>query len=188
MIAPFDIVPFETMSKLEAKTYFEWFISEIPKRIDILRTFYNETTGSSPNDLDLSEKSLEILWKWFIPRITTIPKAGEELEEEISMAPQWLRDELIQNSEKFSEETSSIIIDMGIYFGSVCTNLFSSLDWGVIHKPKNYVYVNLPVITGFRNAEMNPIAIVYNASLRNIRNKGNEKQLIDLFNVWKGFI
>lgn len=61
MIAPFEMVTFEIMSRLEAKTYFKWFVSEIPTRIEVLRTFYHETTGASPNDLDLSEQSLGIL-------------------------------------------------------------------------------------------------------------------------------
>ncbi|MBY0204435.1 hypothetical protein [Paenibacillus cucumis (ex Kampfer et al. 2016)] len=189
MIAPFEVVPFELMTKLEARTYLGWFTSEIPKRIEVLRAFYHETTGSSPNDLDLSEKSLGILWRWFIPQITMVPKTAEELEEEISMTPEWLRDEVLkENSKKFSEETSSIIIDIGIYFGTVFINLFSSLDWGVVHTPKNYVYVNRPVIKGFGKVEMNPIAIVYNISLRYLRNRSNERQLIDVFNVWKEYL
>ncbi|MCM3133744.1 hypothetical protein M3629_13185 [Paenibacillus polysaccharolyticus] len=188
MIAPFEIVPFEIMTKLEARTYLGWFTSEIPKRIEVLRAFYHEMTGASPNDLDLSEKSLGILWKWFIPRITMVPKTAVELEEEISMTPEWLRDEVLKNSEKFNEETSSIIIDIGIYFGTVFTNLFSSLDWGVVHTPKNYVYVNRPVIKGFGKVEMNAIAIVYNTSLAYVRKRGDERQLIDLFNVWKEYL
>ncbi|WP_145331966.1 hypothetical protein [Paenibacillus xylanexedens] len=188
MIAPFEIEPFEIMTKLEARTYLAWFTSEIPKRIEVLKAFYHETTGSSPDDLDLSERSLGILCKWFIPRITMVPKTAAELEEEISMTPEWLRDEVLKNSEKFSEESSSIIIDIGLYFGTVFINLFSSLDWGVVHTPKNYVYVNRPVIKGFGKVEMNPIAIVYNASLAYVRKRGDERQLNDLFNVWKEYL
>lgn len=188
MIAPLEVVPFEIMTKLEARTYLGWFTSEIPKRIEVLKAFYHETTGSSPDDLDLSERSLGILWKWFIPRIMMVPKTAAELEEEISMTHEWLRDEVLKNSEKFSEESSSIIIDIGLYFGTVFITLFSSLDWGVVHSPKNYVYVNRPVIKGFGKLEMNPIEVVYNSSLRYIRKRGNERQLNDVFNVWKEYL
>lgn len=188
LIVPFEVVPFEIMTKRESQIYFEWFISEIPTRIATLNSFYVKTTGTSGDKLDLSQESLIELWNWFIPKISVVKKTEEELENEVSMAPDWLRDELIKKNQKFSDETSSIIIDLGIYFGTVFLTSNVNLKWGVIHKPKSYVYVNQPVITGFRNSELNPISIVYNSSLKQLRNTGNEKQLFDVFNTWKEFV
>ncbi|KWX74599.1 hypothetical protein AMQ84_19425 [Paenibacillus riograndensis] len=188
LVAPFEIIPFEIMTKKEAKQYFDWFVLQIPTRIDTLIAHYVETLGGGKEELDLSQESLVNLWKWFIQRIEMVPKTKEELEEDVDAAPDWLKEEVANNTLKFSEFTSSLIIDVGIYFGSVFLNEMRTLEWGIIHKPKKYVYVNRPIIIGFKEAGLNPIAVVNNCSLRELNQDPDDTRLFNLFNVWKGYL
>ncbi len=43
-----------------------------------------------------------------------VPKTKEELEEDVDAAPDWLKEEAANNTLKYSELTSSLIIDVGI--------------------------------------------------------------------------
>ncbi|KWX87560.1 hypothetical protein AMQ83_12345, partial [Paenibacillus riograndensis] len=156
LVAPFGIIPFEIMTKKQARQHFDWFISQIPTRIEALIAHYVETLGGRKEELNLSQESLINLWKWFIQRIEMVPKTKEELEKDIDAVPDWLKAEVANNTLKFSELTSSLIIDVGIYFGSVFLNEMRTLEWGVIYKPKNHVDINRPVITGFKKMELNP--------------------------------
>ncbi|CQR57000.1 hypothetical protein PRIO_4598 [Paenibacillus riograndensis SBR5] len=188
LVAPFEIIPFEIMTKKEAKQYFDWFVLQIPTRIDTLIAHYVETLGGGKEELDLSQESLVNLWKWFIQRIEMVPKTKEELEEDVDAAPDWLKEEVANNTLKFSEFTSSLIIDVGIYFGSVFLNEMRTLEWGIIHKPKNHVDINRPVITGFKKMELNPISVVNNSSLAIVEKNSNENQLFELYNIWKEYL
>ncbi|MNC41365.1 hypothetical protein D3C75_901310 [compost metagenome] len=118
-----------------------------------------------------------------------VPKSKEELEEGIGAVPDWLKDEVSRNTLKFSDNTSLLIIDIGIYFGVVFLNEISTLEWGLVHKPKNYVYVNRPIITGFKKkAGLNPFTVVSNCSLREVKQGANENRLFDLFKIWKEYL
>ncbi|OKP99463.1 hypothetical protein [Paenibacillus sp. P46E] len=188
LVAPFEIIPFELMTKKEAKQYFDWFISQIPIRIEILTAHYEETTGGSQQELNLSQESLVRLWAWFSQRIKMVPKTRQELKEEIDAVPDWLKEEVSNNTLKFSEITSSLIIDVGIYFGSVFINELRTLEWGIVHKPKKYVYVNQPIVIGFKKSGLNPITVVNNCSLIELEQDPDDNRLFDLFNVWKEYL
>lgn len=188
LVAPFEIIPFEIMTKREAKHYSDWFISQIPLRIELLTKFYVETKGGNKEDLNLSQASLVKLWAWFLQRIEMVSKTKEELKETIDAVPDWLKEEVSSNTQKFSDQTSSLIIDIGIYFGAVFLNEISSLEWGIIYNPINHVDINRPVITGFKKIELNPIAVVNTCSLREVKQGRNENRLFDLFNVWKEYL
>lgn len=64
---PFEFTPFSVMSKTEAEEYYEWFLSIIPQRIELLQE--NVELSGSHVQLDFSQDSLISLWEWFIPRI-----------------------------------------------------------------------------------------------------------------------
>ncbi|WP_019909787.1 hypothetical protein [Paenibacillus sp. HW567] len=188
LVAPFEIIPFEMMTKKEAKHYFDWFISQIPIRIKTLTAHYVDTMGGEQKELNLSQESLIRLWTWFTQRIEMVPKTEEELEEEIGRVPHWLKEEVSSNTLKFSEITSSLIIDVGIYFGSVFINEIQTLEWGIVHKPKKYVYVNQPIVIGFKNAGLNPVTVVNNCSLIELEQDPDGNRLFDLFNVWRDYL
>ncbi|MDQ0114624.1 hypothetical protein [Paenibacillus harenae] len=186
--APFEIIPLEIMTKRETDDYFQWFISQVPSRIEILSTYYERTSKERKSSLNLSQDSLITLWEWFVPNIQRITKTTEEIQEEMSNAPEWLKEEIENDTLKFSDETETMIIDIGIYFGAVILKSYSNLNWGVIRKPRNYVDVNQPVIVGFKHGALNPIRVVTNCALQTIDEQLNNKKLYEVYNIWSKYL
>lgn len=62
-IPPFEIPEFDLMSPKEAERFFQWYISNIPKRL-ITLSEYIETTSKIQIPLDGTNESLINIWKW----------------------------------------------------------------------------------------------------------------------------
>ncbi|WP_339298305.1 hypothetical protein MKY92_27515 [Paenibacillus sp. FSL R5-0623] len=171
------------MSRTEAKEYYEWFLSIIPRRIELLQE-YVELSGSHVQ-LDFSQDSLISLWEWFIPRIEQKKMTIEEINEELDLVPDWMRPEVEQNVLKFSRDTEIQIIDIGIYFSSVLLHSSNKLKWVVINKPRNHVDVNQPLLAGTGKIRLNPIRVVDVCTARALSDVGNINMLSDLYVWWK---
>lgn len=90
MVPPFEMKPFEEMNKEEAKQHFNWFISEIPNRINYLKSFYEYTGGGKQEQLDFSVESLRLLWSWFLPFIKTEKLTEEKIKKKTDQLPKWV--------------------------------------------------------------------------------------------------
>ena len=178
---PFEFTPFSVMSKTEAKEYYEWFLSIIPRRIETLQG-YVESSGSLVQ-LDLTQDSLISLWGWFISRIEQRKLTSEEMNEELELVAHWRRPEVKENVLKFSKDTENQIIDIGIYFSTVLLHSSNQLKWMVIHKPRNHVDVNQPVLAGTGKIRLNPIRVVDVCAARALNDAGNINMLSNLYVV-----
>lgn len=186
MTPPFEIKPFEKMTKKEAQIHFNWYLSEIPKRIELIRKAFLETGGGKLEDVDLSPQSLMNLWTWFIPKIVTVTRSDEEIAIDLKVVPEWFKDKVIENKRKLSVGTLSLAMDIAIYFAEVFIKNFDKLEWGFVTKPKSLAYVNSPVIIGFSSGiELDPRNLVYNLTLKVINDNTNKEELFSLFEVWK---
>lgn len=190
ILAPFEIIPFEIMNKREATHYFEWFVSLQSERIEILTKYFNATQEGDSKVLDLTPESLIDLWSWFVPLIRKVDKSQEEQEDELANLPDWVIMEVMGDGLKFCDNTDAIIIDIGIYFGAVFLQQYNQLNWGVIHKPKNFVDVNQPIILGFINRKtLNPIRVVNNCAEIDFQKEMDYgRTLIETFQFWTKFI
>jgi len=190
MYPPFEIKSFEKMTKKEAQIHFDWYVSEVPKRVELITKAYLETGGGKLDDLDLSPQSLVYLWTWFIPRVVTITKSDEEIENELDKAPEWFKEKVLENKKKLTVGSLSLAMDIAIYFAEVFIHNFDKLYWGFVTKPKSLIYVNSPVIMGFSTGiELDPRNIVYNLTLKIINDKSDkEEDLFNIFKVWKNDI
>jgi hypothetical protein len=189
MTPPFEVKPFEKMTLREAQNHFDWYVDEIPKRIELIRRAYKDTGGGKLEDLDLTPQSLVNLWTWFIPRIQTMPRSTEDIAEELRTTPEWLKETVIENNKKLSTGALCLAMDIAIYFGATFVKNFDRLSWGFVTKPKSLAYVNKPVIIGFSTGvELDPIGIVYNLTLDVVNNNTNIKELFELYDVWSAEI
>lgn len=186
MEPPFEIKAFKDMNKKEAMKHFEWYVNEAPKRIELLREAILYTDFIEKDKLDFSEESLKLLWKWFIPRVKLVSKTTEEIGSELDKYPDWMKEYV--SKEKLSMESLTLTMDIAIYFAEVFIRNFDEVKWGVITKPKSLVYVNRPVLIGFRNSELDTRRIIFN--LANKVSKGNhdENALYNIYKVWEGYI
>lgn len=188
MDPPFGSKPFREMSKKEAKIHFDWYVSEIPNRIQMLKDAF-EFDGGNPRLLDLTPKSLILLWQWFIPQVSTVSKTQEELEAEMRKVPDWLKEEVARNTQKLSIGTLAIAMDIAIYFAEVFVNHYENVNWGLLLKPKNHAEYHQPVLFGFgKKEEMNPRGVIYTLTLRAVRGETESDSLYEMYRIWEEFI
>lgn len=181
-----ELKPFEKMTKKEAENHFNWYLSEIPNRIALLRETFSKTGEGKIEDLDFTPKSLQKIWEWFLPNIEIISKSDDEINEEINEIPVQLKDIISIDRRKFSTGTLSIGMDIAIYFAEIFIKNYDNLTWGLITKPKSLVYVNRPVVVGFSSGvELDPRLLVYNLILNKMDGSAKKEDLYNLFEVWE---
>lgn len=184
--------PFEKFKVDETKKYFEWYVNQIPTRIEYLKK-------KSGQELDLSFHSLIILWEWFI-RVSRIEKIDknrklalrEAIDNDVIKERQILSDERLQ----LSLETEYIIRDIAMYVGEVFTNYSNKICWGYYTDKKGEAFCNMPVLKGFEDMSFEhgfkmifePNHMVH-VQAENILDKSAKKD--DLYNmcmIWKSHI
>ncbi|WP_110953622.1 hypothetical protein [Anaerosinus massiliensis] len=69
LMDPPNFMSYDDMTRSEAKKHLEWYVNQIPERLELLRKAYEETGGGAKEELDYSVESLRRLWEWFIPLI-----------------------------------------------------------------------------------------------------------------------
>ncbi|WP_033541800.1 hypothetical protein [Planococcus sp. CAU13] len=184
MDPPFEIKEFREMRKREAQQYFDWFISQIPHRLNQLETLYTWSTESGAHPLDFSRESLAALWEWFIPLVESESKSPEQIKKELANLPEWRHKVYLEQSPEFTLATHSFITDICIYFGEVFRKEFPALQWGLVTRPKLLYCVNRPVIvSGGSNFELDPRHLVYIQTLKVQSNKSNNQALLELFDI-----
>lgn len=182
MQPPFDIKLFKDMTKKEAQKHFEWYIGDIPNRIEILKNVY-ETTGCRKEELDLSFESLYKLWNWYISNVEINEKSKEEIEREKSKLPEWVSMNII--TQKISIGWMSIAMDIAIYFAECFMRKFSKIKWGFVSKPNSLSYVNKPVLTGFKmGVELDVTNILRNLTFKVANGEQDPEALMKLFKIW----
>ena len=135
-------------------------------------------------DFDYSPESLIPLWRWYETIIVSEKKTEEEIAAEKKNMPEWLHSQI--SEEKISMNTLKFGMDIAIYFAEVMIrNSDGKLHWGYVTKPKNYINVNRPVVSGFKaGKDLNPSRTVYVLTLKSKEEK-NEKRLYDRYYVWQ---
>lgn len=148
LIPPLD-KPFCQLSKREAQTYFDWYLSKQGERITYLKS-------ASKLNLDYSVESLIPLWRWFLrqAKVEITPKIQlEELEAKLRAENSPFINEVLEDHKKqLSLQTEYILQDIARYFGEVYIRYHPSVYWGFYTRPKNEVSVNQPVLMGIPNA------------------------------------
>ena len=145
MHPPFEINDFEEITRKEARIHFEWYIGEIPTRMELLRKAYHFTTGCSEKDLDYSPESLIPLWEWFVNDIAEVMnRPKEELEKELAETPKWVHEFI--RAKKLSVHSQGVSMDVGLYLAETLRKNIESLFWGFRSTPKNLYCVNRPIL------------------------------------------
>lgn len=103
---------YQTMTKKEAEEHFNWFLAEIPNRINYLESF----CGNKVN-LDFSYESLIDLWKFFLSVGRTEPIPKDELKE-LRTQFKAFGDDFV-GTEQLSVSTEYLVRDIGIYLSEV---------------------------------------------------------------------
>lgn len=183
MQPPFEIKSFKDMSKKDAQKHFDWYIGDIPNRIEMLKNAFEASGGGKKEELDFSDKSLIKLWNWYINSVEIIDKTKEEIENEKSKLPEWVSKNI--SSQKISIEWMSIAMDIAIYFAESFVNAYSNIKWGFVSKPNSLAYVNKPVLIGFKTGlELDATNIIRNLTIKVTHGEKDPEALSKLYKVW----
>jgi hypothetical protein len=152
--------PINEFSSAEAQSYFDWYMGEIPKRIEYITGKCAEYLNVNPAIMDLSPKSLLYVWKWFLEIAETerTPiRQLDRLREDYKDFPSSFSDYFVNESkEQFSLQTEYIIRDIGMYMGQVFVYNNSKIHWSYYEKPKTDFFVNIPLLLGFEDSNFTP--------------------------------
>ena len=185
MIPPFRIDKFTNLTPKEAKQHFEWFIEEIPNRIEYLKELLRD--DGIGDILDYTPESLIPLWDWYEGKIRIEKKSKEKYEEELAETPEWVHPYI--QDEDLSIDTLKYCMDVSIYFAEVMIrNNSPKITWGYFTKPKNHVSINRPTLFGFKaNTSLDTYLVVTNISRKSSREKCRTR-LYDIYCVWLKYI
>lgn len=184
MIPPFRIKNFDEMTENEAKKHFEWFKSEIPKRLELLKRAIEETEPKLSFTLDFSKDSLVGLWDWYLKNAEVVEKTNEEYSNELSSANEMTKQFI--RKEKISSGWMAVALDISIYFAECLIKAHQELKWGIVTKPKSLAYVNKPVVIGFaNNMALDATNIIFVQTRKILKGLRNEQALFKLFENWE---
>jgi len=187
LLDPPDVKRYDDMTRTEAKKHLEWYLSQIPERLELLKDAFEFTGGGAKEKLDYSVESLRIMWEWFIPQVTTEPKTTAELEKEAKILPGGKS----RNLERLSIGTLAIAMDIAIYLAEVFIRTCKNVNWGLAKsRSKNYINYNRPVLLGFMAGkyedELDACRILNNITLKvAFDGDKNPDALINVFGSWE---
>ena len=172
---------FARWSRPEARSYFEWFIDQIPSRLAELARV--EAAMSEICPLDLLPESLVCLGKTFGSLVETQPRTQEQLTHARQELPSTLRPVVEVEDWELTEEGLSLCVDVGVYFAEVLRKAHPTLRW----EPwvRKTVDLNRPVLVGFRGSvPLDPVRIAINTALSEAAGEHRPNRLSELFDVW----
>lgn len=175
IVVPFD-VPLREMTKGQLGRYALWFRDAMEVRIGELSREVARTGGDwSP---DRSVESLAGLDRWLEGQVgTESPSAEEVAREQAWLAPGK------EVPRRLDVRTSSLVFDVGMYFGAVVVANVAGTAWGqVLKNRRNFDYGHV-VVTGFGLEVLNPVWIAKAVCLA-IGN-GGPQRFAAVFRVWQ---
>lgn len=160
LVPPFEKTP-EEMTPTQAKKYFEWYISQVPSRVNYISTKCGQSLNLSKGMFNCTSDSLILIWKWFLS-VAQVEESPKESIDELRNSMSGMPESFIQhitNYEKrrFSLITAYIMRDIGMYLGEVFVKNYSYISWGFYTKPKRDFFVNQPVLQGFEDKNYEPV-------------------------------
>lgn len=189
LIPPLD-KPFSQLSSAEAKEYFDWYIRNIPGRVEYLQAF-------SKIHLDISVDSLVPLWDWFLKN-ASVEKSpfsqNSALKKQLKHIPDDIaRSVMIENSVQFSLQTEYILHDIAMYFGEVCVQNNDAIYWGFHTDIKKDSFANKPLLMGFCDRDFSPPFLpafdpeftVHNIACNLLDGDAAKEDLRDMYNKWR---
>jgi len=187
MVPPFKFVPFEKMNKTQAVKYCDWYVLQTESRIIELKKRTSTHDVIHPV-FDDSVDSFIPLWEWFESQIVLTPKSQEEIQQEMVGRPQWMQEMIQQKTDRLSNLTIAMAIDISFYFAKVFMRNNPTISWGVRTKPKGLASVNRPVLIGFINDMLLDPSKVVIVSAQKSSHSPCRTRLFDLYQTWINFV
>ena len=143
---PFATLKFREMSKRDLRNYYDWFLKQIPERIEILTMAVNSSShGFQLWQPTYAPESLSTLGSWFSSQIQTRNKTLEELKSSLISY-----DKVETQNWIFTNHTLSIAMDVGMYLSQVFLRNHPQLKWDQLFGNKRFIDYGQPRTGWFR--------------------------------------
>lgn len=186
MAPSFEMKPFEEMNKKEAKQHFDWYISQIPERIEVLKELTEHKIS-----LDYSKESLIPLFAWYLSQITIYKLSDKEIEaelEDLRQYPDFVyedeKERLLANPVELKKVDYALAMDIAIYYAETIIKNYPQVKWTFFTKPKSFVYLNEPILSNEDNEifyERNPRKLLHVIIQKIKENQVSEQHLYNRF-------
>lgn len=184
---PFQGVGFKNLTKDQAKIRFDWFVAAIPSRlqnlVDSIKTSGHQSTADR---LDYSPESLFPLARWLSLHSHIRKKTAAEYQRSLEgISRPFLEDDPkeIVTDWTWTSETISLFFDVGIYFARVLQKQFKNVNWTFVTKPSKYIYVNKPILLGFK-IHMSPSDLVQTSVIKMHQKRAGPEELKRIYDFW----
>lgn len=185
IVSPPFTLEFREMTKKELKAYYEWFMSVMPGRIEMLIETVRSTSTFQEWIPDYSPDSLQDLGRWFVLNVQTRKRTAEDKERIYGRAPKWFQNIEVSDYE-LTNRTFSLAIDIGMYMSQVFLKNNPSLKWR--HCMQQTIDYGQPVIAGFGKLDFNPVQMIVTHAYAIARRTRNADGLRELYNIWTKLI
>lgn len=149
MAPPFEMKPFKEMKKKDAQQHFDWYMQQIPLRIEVLHELTNGKVK-----LDYSKESLIDLFEWYLSVIKIHELTDEEIEKELDdlrKYPDFVyedeKERLLKNPMELAKTDYALAMDIAIYYAQTIIKHHPHVKWTFFTKPKSHAYLNEPILS-----------------------------------------
>jgi len=177
---PPRIKKFRDISAAELGDYKRWFFEVLPSRIAGLQREVNLDAETRDWRPDHSRASIESLGLWLARHVEARARTPEEIDRikgrltfEVDV-PDW----------DLTSKTSSLAVDVGMYFGETLRANFPIVEWYQPVKDKRYVDFGQVILRGFGKAEHNPVRVAANVCRGLIGGRETGKRLGEVYDLW----
>jgi len=154
LLAPPFGLGYNSMTDVQAKENFEWFVSKIPERVEYLRNRCAQDLKVSVDRLNFTPESLILIWQWFLKATKVerskeyyVNESGQKVEKHWSSVRKVLG--LTKDNELYIA-TRLIIYDIAMYLGEVFKAAYpNDIKWGYYTKPRIDIDARKPLLYGF---------------------------------------
>lgn len=186
---PFDLnIKFSDTTQIQAKMYFEWYINEIHKRIEILNNYVNSNIDNKIWRCDYSFDSLDMLGEWFYRNIGTRRRTNNEINQIYEKSPKWFRSIQVPEND-LSCESISFCVDISMYFGEILINEIPGVHWE-LYKSNRKIDINYhqPVLAGKAKLVCNTFHLIKTLAYCFMDGTKEANGLKDLILIWKNIL
>lgn len=170
---------FTAIDKKDVKSYAKCFWAEKDERLKIFIGNVASDCNINPSELDFSEESLEVLDRWLVNHVECVKLTKEEYELKRKLIPDYIG----INDWRFSDETFSNIINVGLYLGEVMIHKHPDLKWEQYLK-KTVDYGQVIIRVG--KIGMNPMRLVNTICFKILDNRPDS--LLDIVHIWEEYL
>jgi hypothetical protein len=174
-------------NKKQAKVFFNWYINEIPTRVQILSDYVRSSPEFSSWQANLLVESLDDLGKWFCKQVETRPRSEEEISDIRKRAPA-LFDAVGIPQDELTGKTFSLAIDIGMYLSQIMQKNVKNAEWVLITKGRKSNNFNHPVLSTGGILKFNPTYLMVTYSYGIARGTKKPEGLRELYEIWKDIL